>query len=376
MDIPTQFDQGGDGIQFYTTAKNHYSPIYLSKKTLIVIKQIEISFTLEGDILFDTFGFYRSKQFLILGIFLLNLFCNPDWKHNSGDPFTKTYWENRLLENDIIAYPRFFFIEGLVTGLNQTPLTILSPSDGSSITVNGNGPFKMFVFASPKYLQLTFPTQPSNVHCMVWDRGNWDGFSLVNVQISCPFAKTIVSGKTLLWDRCTYGSSWNPLGNSLGEGLGDCSRGNPEPLQFCTAADGYDSATNPNACNGGINSQLVSVGAVYRSCVSRNTSKAYQRENWRLPLYTEMFSVIRCSETNTGEITGEDGCLTVGNATKYPGATADPILFPNAQPAHYWGPQTFPGLGDVQVITVNFDPGNESYLNKDLNAFVRCVSDL
>lgn len=316
------------------------------------------------------------KVALVLGIFLLNLFCLPDWKQNSGDPFTKEYWENRLLENDIIAYQRTFLVEGNVTGLNQTTLTILSSSDGSYTTVNGNGFFSMLVYASPKYLQLTIPTQPSNVHCIVWDRGDWDGFKLINVQISCPFAKTVVSGKTLLWDRCTYGSSWNPMGNTVGEGLGDCSIGNPEPLQFCTAKDGYNSTTNPNACNGGNNSQLVSVGDVYRSCVSRSALKAYQRENWRLPLYTEMFSVIRCSATNTGVITGEDGCSAVGDSTKYSGATADPILFPNAQAAHYWGPQTFPGLGDVQGITVNFDPGNESYLNKDLNAFVRCVSDL
>lgn len=185
-----------------------------------------------------------------------------------------------------------------------------------------------------------------------------------------------MSSKTILWDRCTYGSTWNPFGNRNGDGFGDCSIGNPEALRFCSTEDGYNSSTNPNACNDGSNTLPVSKGAVYQSCVSQNQSKIYQRENWRIPLFTEMFSVIRCSETNSGVITGEDGCLTVGDATKYAGATMDPILFPNAVADHYWGPQTFPAGGDIQVTTVNFNPGNEAYLNKDIPAYVRCVSDL
>ncbi|EOQ96008.1 PF07603 family protein [Leptospira wolbachii serovar Codice str. CDC] len=326
--------------------------------------------------MFIKFRFFTKLAALLLGILLFVVCCHPDGRHNSGDPLSKEYWENRLLENDIVAYPRSFLVEGFVTGLNQTSLTILSRTDGSAITVNGNGPFSLSVFASPKYLQLEFPTQPSNVHCIVWDRGDWDGFKLINVQISCPFAKSIVSGKTLLWDRCTYGSTWNPFGTSVGIGKGDCSIGSAEPLRFCTVAEGYNSTTNPNACNGGINTQLVSAGAVYQSCVSRSSSKSYQRDQWRLPLYTEMFSVIRCSDTNTGVITGEDGCITVGDATTYPGATADPILFPNAKAAHYWSAQTFAGLGDVQAYMVDFDGGKESYMNKDSLAYVRCVSDL
>ncbi|TGM56804.1 DUF1566 domain-containing protein [Leptospira vanthielii] len=326
-------------------------------------------------ILLIKFRFFTKPVFFLLGILLFIVCCNPDWKHNSGDPFTEVYWENRLLDNDIVTYPRSFLVEGLVTGLNQSPLRILSPTDGSSITVKDNGSFSLFVFASPKYLQLEFPTQPSNVHCIVWDRGDWDGFKLINVHISCPFAKTIVSGKTLLWDRCTYGSTWNPFGTSVGIGKGDCS-GNAEPLRFCTAAEGYNSATNPNACNGGINTQLVSAGAVYQSCASRSSAKVYKRDQWRLPLYTEMFSVIRCSDTNNGEITGEDGCTTVGDATTYPGAKADPILFPNAQATFYWSSQTYAGTGDRQTYMINFDLGSESYLDKDLLGFVRCVSDL
>ncbi|TGL18906.1 DUF1566 domain-containing protein [Leptospira yanagawae] len=302
--------------------------------------------------------------------------CKPDWKQNSGDPFTKAYWENRLLENDIVAYPRFFLVEGRVTGLYQSPLTIRSSTDGTTVTLQQNGSFSMFIYGSPKYFQIEFPGQPTEVHCQVTTRGAWDGFKIYDVLITCPFAKTVVSSKTILWDRCTHGSTWNPFGNQNGDGFGDCSFGSATPLRFCTTEDGYDAVTNPNACNNGSNALPVAKGEVYQSCQSQNQTKIYQRENWRIPLFTEMFSVIRCSETNSGVITGEDGCTAVGNGTKYAGATADPILFPNAVADHYWGPQTFPAGGDIQVTTVNFNPGNEAYLNKDLPAYVRCVSDL
>lgn len=316
-----------------------------------------------------------SKIYNILLILFFFLHCQIDWKHNAGDPFTKDFWETRFLEDWLVAYPRTFVIQGKVTGLYQSQLTILSTSDGTSLPIPTNGSFSMTVFASPKYFDIRISPEPDNLHCIVWDRGVWDGSNQVNLMITCPMAKTNVSGKTLFWDRCTFGSSWNPDGNSTGVGNGDCSFGTASLLNFCTSAEGYNSSTNPNACNGGSNALLVDRGPVFSSCLNHRVSNRYGSSNWRLPLYTEMFSIIRCSATNTGVITGEDGCLTVGDATKYPGATADPILFPGTIAAHYWSSQTFPGVGDVQAYMINFDPGNESYLNKDLSAYVRCVSE-
>ncbi|MCW7472501.1 Lcl C-terminal domain-containing protein [Leptospira levettii] len=298
-----------------------------------------------------------------------------DWKHNAGDPFTKDYWQTRFVEDWLVAYPRTFVIEGKVSGLYQNVITIVSSSDGTSLPISANGTFSMTVFASPKYFDIRISVQPDNLHCIVWDRGIWNGTKQYNIQITCPFAKTIVSGKTLLWDRCTYGTSWNPDGNSTGIGNGDCTLGNATALSFCTTGEGYNPATNPNACNDGNNSLLVDSGPIFSACLNSRNSKRYGSSNWRLPLYTEMFSIIRCSATNTGVITGEDGCLTVGDATKYPGATADPILFPGTIADNYWSSQTFPGGGDIQAYMINFNPGNESYLNKDLLAYVRCVSE-
>ncbi|EMY61469.1 Lcl domain-containing protein [Leptospira terpstrae] len=302
-------------------------------------------------------------------------FCKPDWRKNPGDPYTNEFWETRLTEEWIVAHPRPFTIKGTVTGLNNSPLTILSPSDGSYTTVVTNGSFTLSVFASPKYIQLDFPTQPVDVHCMVWDRGTWTGDGFINTKVTCPFVRTIVGGKSLLWDRCTYGSSWNPEGTSIGVGKGDCTFGALQALVFCTASDGYNASTNPNACNGGVNTALVDKGPVYASCLDRSNSNAYGRKNWRLPFFAEMFSIIRCSATNTGEITGEDGCSTVGDTTKYPGATADPVLFPNAQAARYWSTQTFQALGDQQTYMVDFNIGNQSYEFKDASGYVRCVSE-
>ncbi|TGL91011.1 DUF1566 domain-containing protein [Leptospira congkakensis] len=313
--------------------------------------------------------------FVFLFIFFLNLACKLEW-NNPGDPTTQAFWETRVTEEWIVAHPRPFTIRGMVTGLNNSPVVILSPSDGSYTSVSANGSFELSVFASPKYIQLDFSTQPTDVHCMLWDLGTWTGDGFINTKITCPFVRTVVSGKTLLWDRCTYGSSWNPDGTSIGVGKGDCSLGTAQTLNFCTSAEGYNSSSNPNACNGGVNTQHVNIGPVFQSCSSRNLASAYLRKNWRLPLYTEMFSVIRCSATNTAEITGEDGCATVGDYTKYSGATADPVLFPNAQVFRYWSSQTFPALGDEQAYTVNFNLGNQSYEFKDATGYVRCVSDL
>ncbi|TGL37506.1 DUF1566 domain-containing protein [Leptospira perdikensis] len=282
----------------------------------------------------------------------------------------------RFVEEWIVAHPRPFTIRGTVTGLNNSPLVVRSPTDGSYTTVPTNGSFALSVYASPKYIQLDFPTQPADVHCMVWDRGIWTGDGFINAKITCPFVRTVVNGKTLLWDRCTYGSSWNPDGTSIGVGKGDCSVGSPQSLSFCTVAEGYNASTNPNACNSGNNSLLVNVGQVYTSCLARTVSSSYLRTFWRLPFYQEMFSVIRCSATNTGVITGEDGCASVGDMTKYAGATADPILFPNAQAARYWSSQTFQALGDQQTYMVDFNIGNQSYEFKDATGFVRCVSEL
>ncbi|MBM9545729.1 DUF1566 domain-containing protein [Leptospira sp. 201903074] len=321
---------------------------------------------------FLTLPIYRV---LILGIFVLAVSCKPDWKKNAGDPNTGEFWETRLTEEWIVAHPRPFTIRGTVTGLNNSNLTILSPSDGSYMTVSSNGYFEMAVFASPKYIQLNFPTQPIDVHCVVWDRGIWTGDGFINTKITCPFVRTVVSGKTLLWDRCTYGSSWNPDGTSIGVGKGDCSIGAAQALRFCTASEGYNSTTNPNACNGGVNTQLANIGPVFQSCLNRYSTNAYGRNNWRLPFFAEMFSVIRCSATNTGIITGEDGCSTVGDMTKYAGATADPILFPNAQASRYWSSQTFQALGDEQAYMVDFNIGNQSYEFKDATGFARCVSE-
>ncbi|WP_232373651.1 Lcl domain-containing protein [Leptospira chreensis] len=280
-----------------------------------------------------------------------------------------------MVEEWIVAHPRAFIIRGTVTGLNNSAVVVRSPTDGSFTNVAVNGTFSLSVFASPKYIQLDFPTQPTDVHCMVWDMGAWTGEGFINAKITCPFVRTVVGGKTLLWDRCTYGSSWNPDGTSIGVGKGDCSTGAPQSLSFCTAANGYNDTTNPNACNGGLNTELVNSGPVYSSCVARNVSVSYGRSQWRLPFYAEMFSVIRCSATNTGVITGEDGCAGVGDTTKYSGATADPILFPNAQVARYWSSQTFPALGDQQTYMVDFNLGNQSYEFKDATGFVRCVSE-
>lgn len=308
--------------------------------------------------------------FLILGIILSTLGCSPDWKKNAGDPYTNEFWETRLVEEWIVAHPRAFTIRGTVTGLNNSAVVVRSPTDGSFTNVAVNGTFSLSVFASPKYIQLDFPTQPTDVHCIVWDMGAWTGDGFINAKITCPFVRTVVGGKTLLWDRCTYGSSWNPDGTSVGIGKGDCSLGALQALTFCTIADGYNSSTNPNACNGGLITSLVTTGAVYSSCLGRNSIKSYGRNSWRLPFYTEMFSVIRCSDTNTGEITGEDGCTSVGDNTFYPGAKADPILFPNAQMADYWSAQTFPGI-QSQAYMVDFNLGRESYMEKDQSAFVR-----
>ncbi|MCW7462500.1 Lcl C-terminal domain-containing protein [Leptospira limi] len=303
------------------------------------------------------------------------LSCNLDWKHNAGDPFTKEYWRTRFLEEWFVAYPRIFVIQGRVSGLYQNSLKLVSSSDGTSVSISANGSFSMTVFASPKYFDIQISSQPDNLHCIVWDRGVWDGTNQTNMLITCPFAKTVVLGKTLLWDRCTFGSSWNPEGNGTGIGNGDCSIGTATALNYCTTGEGYNATTNPNACNGGNNSFLVDKGPIFSACLNSRNSKRYGQSNWRLPLYTEMFSIIRCSATNTGVITGEDGCLTVGDATKYPGATADPILFPGTIADNYWSSQTFPAGGDIQAYMINFNPGNESYLNKDQFAYVRCVSE-
>ncbi|TGK91599.1 DUF1566 domain-containing protein [Leptospira brenneri] len=314
-------------------------------------------------------------NFLFVLFFLLCFSCKLEW-NNPSDPSTQAFWETRLAEEWIVAYPRSFSIQGTVTGLNTSPVVLRSASDGSYISVSTNGPFRLDVFASPKYIQLDFPTQPTDVHCIVWDKGTWTGDGFVNAKITCPFVRTNVAGKTLLWDRCTYGSSWNPDGTSIGVGKGDCSNGAVQALSFCTISEGYNDTTNPNACNGGVNTALVNTGAVYSSCLGRSHSQSYGRGNWRLPFYTEMFSVIRCSATNTGVITGEDGCTTVGDMTKYSGATADPILFPNAQVARYWSSQTFQALGDTSVYMVDFNIGNQSYEFKDATGYVRCVSEL
>lgn len=317
----------------------------------------------------------RILFFIYLIFSFLSLGCKLEW-NNPSDPRTNSFWQTRLVNEWIVAHPRPFTIKGTVSGLNTSSVIIRSPFDGRYITVSSNGNFEMSVFASPKYIQLDFPIQPNDVHCMVWDMGTWTGEGYINTKITCPFVRTVVNGKTLLWDRCTFGSTWNPEGTNIGVGKGDCSIGSPQPLSFCTATDGYDASTNPNACNAGNNTQLVNMGAVYQTCVSRNLQSLYSRKNWRLPFYQEMFSVIRCSATNTGVITGEDGCSTVGDATKYSGATADPVLFPNAQAARYWSPQTFPALGDQQTYMVDFNIGNQSYEFKDATGFVRCVSEL
>lgn len=314
--------------------------------------------------------------FLILGIILSTLGCSPDWKKNAGDPYTNEFWETRLVEEWIVAHPRSFTIRGTVTGLNNSAVVVRSPTDGSYTTFAVNGTFSLSVFASPKYIQLDFPTQPTDVHCIVWDMGAWTGEGFINAKITCPFVRTVVGGKTLLWDRCTYGSSWNPDGTSVGIGKGDCSNGSPQALSFCTTSEGYHDTTNPNACNGGVNTALVNIGPVYSSCLSRSASSAYRRSQWRLPLYEEMFSVIRCSDENTEVITGEDGCASFGNPNVYAGVKADSVLFPNAVAAMYWSSQTFQALGDTLVYMVNFNIGNQSYELKDATGYVRCVSEL
>ncbi|WP_246838300.1 hypothetical protein [Leptospira meyeri] len=83
-----------------------------------------------------------TKVLLItLGIFLFAIGCSSDWKKNAGDPFTKEFWETRLIDEWIVAYPRSFTIKGTVSGLNSSSVIIRSPSDGSYSTVSANGSF-------------------------------------------------------------------------------------------------------------------------------------------------------------------------------------------------------------------------------------------